>query len=107
MRIRVSSPNSHLRTGDIDQVERDLEKLGRRLREFDDREEVMAEVRIKQNEEGPNHQVTLELSYGRHHLRATCEGGDIHQMVREARDEILRQINDRSRGGHSQFVKGR
>jgi hypothetical protein len=29
------------------------------------------------------------------------------QAVRRARDEILRQINDRSRRGHSSFTKNR
>jgi hypothetical protein len=31
----------------------------------------------------------------------------MRRAVREARDEVLRQINDRSRGGHSWFVKRR
>jgi hypothetical protein len=34
-------------------------------------------------------------------------GADVGPAVREARDEILRQINDRSRGSHSEYSKGR
>jgi ribosome-associated translation inhibitor RaiA len=107
MRIRISSPNADLTDEDVDQFTRDLEKLGRRLHEFDDREEIRADVRIKENEEGPNHEVTVELHFGRNHLLANERGnGDVHQLVREARDELLRQINDRSRRGHSSFAKG-
>ncbi len=107
MRIQVSSPGNNLKEGDVDLIQRDLEKLARRLRGFDGRQEVITQVRIKEHEEGPNHQVTLELSYGRNRLIATSDNGDVHQAVRAARDDMLRQINDRSRGGHSSFVKGR
>jgi len=107
MRIRVSSPNGELSEQELDVFQRDLEKIARRLHEFDDREEVRADVRVKENEEGPNHQVTVELHFGRNHLVATQTGGvDIHQLTRQARDELLRQINDRSRRGHSSFAKG-
>ena len=106
MFIRVSSPGNNLRESDIDSIQKDLEKIARRLREFDEREEVTAEVRVKEKEEGTNHQVTLEVSYGRHRLIATSEQGDVHQAVRRAREEVLRQINSRSRGGHSSFAKG-
>jgi ribosome-associated translation inhibitor RaiA len=106
MRIRVSSPNGELSKEDMDQFERDLEKLGRRLHQYDDREEILAEVRVKENEEGPNHEVTVELHYGRNHLVANELGTDIHQLAREARDDLLRQINDRSKRGHSSFAKG-
>ena len=106
MRIRVSSPNSELNEDALDQFERDLEKIARRLHEWDDREEVLAEVRVKENEEGPNHEVTVELHYGRNHLVANELGTDVHRLVREARDDLLRQINDRTKGGHSSFAKG-
>ncbi len=107
MLIRVSSPGNNLREGDIDTIEKDLGKIARRLRDFEEREEATAEVRVKGNEEGANHEVTLELSYGRHHHVANAAHGDVHQAVRQARDEVLRQINSRSRGGHSSFAKGR
>jgi ribosome-associated translation inhibitor RaiA len=107
MRIKVSSPNGDLSDEDVDQFARDLEKLGRRLHEFDDREEILANVRIKENGEGTNHEVTVELHFGRNHLIANEKGSaDVHQLARQARDELLRQVNDRSRGGHSSFAKG-
>jgi len=106
MLIRVSSPNGELNDEDVDQFQRDLEKIARRLHEWDDREEVLAEVRVKENEEGKNHEVTVELSYGRNRLVATERGTDVHQAARQCREELLRQINDRSRGGHSSFAKG-
>ncbi len=107
MFIRVSSPGNNLKDEDVDLIEKGLEKIARRLREFDERDEITAEVRVKPNDEGPNQQVTLEVSYGRHHLVATAERSDIHQAVREARDEVMTQINSRARGGHSSFAKGR
>jgi hypothetical protein len=51
--------------------------------------------------------VILELEYRRNHLMAKSTHTDMGQAVREAREEILRQVNDRSRGGHSSFTKGR
>lgn len=105
MLIRVSSPNGDLSDQDVDRFKRDLEKLARRLHDWDDREEVVAEVRVREKEEGVLHEVTVELTYGRNHLAATERGEDVHQAARECRDELLRQINDRSRGGHSSFAK--
>lgn len=102
MRIRVSSPGKSLKDSDIDQVERDLEKIDRRLKQY---REVDAAVRIGTNG-GPGYHVTLELDYGRNHLIAKADSEDMGKAVREAREEILRQINDRSRGGHSSFSKG-
>ena len=104
MLIRVSSPNGELSDQDVDQFKRDLEKIARRLHEWDDREEVVAEVRVKK--EGLNYDVAVELSYGRNRLVARERGEDVHMAARECREELLRQINDRSRGGHSSFAKG-
>jgi hypothetical protein len=50
--------------------------------------------------------VTLDLHYGRRHIIAKAQHDKIGQAVRLVRDDILRQINDRSRGGHSSFTKG-
>ncbi len=50
--------------------------------------------------------MTIELDYGRNHLIAKAEHADVGQAVREAREELLRQINDRKRGGHSARAKG-
>lgn len=105
MHIRVSSPGNRLSESDVDRIEQDLEKIDRRLHDF--KEEILAEVRISGNSSMPTHLVTLELRYGRNHLVAKAEHGDIGQAVREAREDVLRQINDRSRRGHSSFAKGR
>ena len=104
MHIRVSSPGNRLDSGDIDQIEKDLEKIDRRL---GDVENVFVEVRIKDGEPGQDYTVTIELDFRRNHLLAKSENRDMGMAVRMARDEILRQINDRSKGGHSSFAKGR
>jgi ribosome-associated translation inhibitor RaiA len=104
MNIRVSSPGNRLNSGEADQIQKDLEKIDRRL---GDGGEVFVEVRIKDGEPGQDFSVTLELDYRRHHLVAKAAHRDLGQAVRTAREEILRQINDRSRGGHSSFAKGR
>ena len=107
MRIRVSSPGNHLKQEEIDAISRDLEKIDRRLQDF--REEVTAEIRVGHAQSegaGPGHRVTIELDFGRTHLIAKAENADVGQAVREAREELLRQINDRKRGGHSARAKG-
>jgi ribosome-associated translation inhibitor RaiA len=67
---------------------------------------VEAEVRINSGEGGAGFHVVIELDYGRNHLSATDDHHDLGQAVRGAREDLLRQINDRSRRGHSSFVKG-
>ncbi len=105
MHIKVSSPGHKLEDRDIDQIERDLEKIDRRLARFD---QVYASIRIsKNNQSSDDFHATLEIEYGRRHLIAKADSADIGQAVREAREEILRQINDRGRGSHSQYAKGR
>ncbi len=103
MRIAVSSPGKQLTDADIDAIEKDLEKIDRRLQGID---EVYAEVRINGSGSGaPGFSVTLELEYRNNHLIAKTQHNDMGQAVREAREEVLRQINNRSRGGHSSFAK--
>ena len=107
MRIRVSSANNSLKEADVEGITRDLEKIDRRLHEY--KEEVSADVRISHAQRvgsGPGHHVVIELDYGRNHLIAKAENGDMGMAVREAREELLRQINDRKRGGHSARAKG-
>ncbi len=107
MQIRVSSSNNSLKEADVEGIKRDLEKIDRRLHEF--KEEVSADVRINPAQRvgsGPGHQVVIELNYGRTHLLAKAENGDMGMAVRAAREELLRQINDRKRGGHSARAKG-
>ena len=105
MHLRVSSPGIELEDGEVDRITKDLEKIDRRLRQFD---EVYADLRI--NGGPPNavdHHVTLEIQYGRNHLIAKADNPDMGLALREAREEIMRQINDRSRGSHSDYAKGR
>jgi ribosome-associated translation inhibitor RaiA len=105
MHLRVSSPGTELKDGDIDRITRDLEKIDRRLHRYD---EVYAQVRINGGDAGSvTHHVTLEIEYGRNHLIAKSESTDVGQAVRVARDEIIRQINDRSRRTHSEYSRRR
>lgn len=107
MRIRVSSSNNSLKEADVEGIKRDLEKIDRRLHEF--KEEISADVRVNPAQRvgsGPGHQVVIELNYGRTHLLAKAENGDMGIAVRAAREELLRQINDRKRGGHTSRAKG-
>ena len=105
MQLRVSSADHKLKDSDVDRIERDLEKIDRRLHNF---REVFSELRISGGENGGKpHHATLEIRYGRQHLIAKADHEDLGQAVRSAREDILRQINDRSRGSHSQYAKGR
>jgi ribosome-associated translation inhibitor RaiA len=106
MQLRVSSPDKKLDESEVNRIQHDLEKIDRRLNGF--KGEIYAEARISASDNGANmHRAVLEVRYGRTHLIAKADHGDIGQAVRTARDEILRQINDRSRGSHSQYAKGR
>ena len=103
MELRVSSPGTDLADEDIDRIQKDLEKIDRRLNGLQD---VFAEVRINDGGTVQGYQVILELEYRRNHLMAKATHSDMGQAVREVREDILRQINDRSRRGHSSFTKG-
>lgn len=106
MRILVSSPGNDLKESDVDGIQRDLEKIDRRLAGF--KEEATAEVRVNENRGGTaGYHVVIALDYGPNHIIAKADNSDMGTAVREARDDLLRQINDRSRGGHSSFAKGR
>lgn len=104
MELHVASPGNHLSDEELDRIERDLEKIERRLA---DHNQVVANVRISQRDGVPLQQAFIELHYGRNHLIAKAEHERLGQAVRIAREEILRQINDRSRRGHSSFSKHR
>jgi ribosome-associated translation inhibitor RaiA len=106
LRITVSAPGRNVERDQLDGIEADLEKIDRRLKDF--KQEVHAQVRVVDAEgSAPGHHVTVELSYGRTHLIAKAEDADVGVAVRQAREELLRQINDRSRGGHSEYAKNR
>jgi len=102
MELRVIAPDDDLKEEDVVRIEKDLEKLDRRLVNYD---LVRADLRISKNG-GHGREVTLDLHYGRRHLIAKAQHDKIGQAVRLVRDDILRQVNDRSRGGHSSFTKG-
>lgn len=104
MQLKVSAPGIDLKDGEREQIDRDLEKLDRRLK---DRDQVFGEVRITDsNSAAHGFNVVLEVRYGRNHLIAKAANTDLGMAVREAREDVLRQINDRSRRGHSSFSKG-
>ena len=104
MLIRVSSPDKHLSTTEVSRIEKDLEKIDRRLHDY---RNVTAEVRVSGKDSAPERSVTIELHYGRRHLIAKSRATDVGIAVRDARKDLLRQINSHSRGGHSSFIKGR
>lgn len=103
MQISISSPNLDLKPDDAEQIERDLEKIERRLQSY---KEVDARVRISNGVPSQGFSVTLDVHYRRNHLIAKANNTDLGMAVREAREEILRQINDRTKRGHSSFSKG-
>lgn len=103
MELKVSAPGLDLSQDQLERIDRDLEKLDRRLKDYD---LVYAELRINQNQRGATaYKAVLELEFGKNHLVASGENSDMGGAVREAREDILRQINDRSRRGHSDFTK--
>jgi ribosome-associated translation inhibitor RaiA len=102
MLVRIASPSTDLSDDDRRRIEEDLQKIQRRLPNRD----VQAEVRVKNSEGHLGYHVVIELDYGRTHLSATEDHTDVGQAVRSAREDLLRQINDRSRRGHSSFAKG-
>jgi ribosome-associated translation inhibitor RaiA len=102
MLVRIASPSTDLSDDDRRRIEDDLQKIQRRLPNRD----VQAEVRVKNGEGHLGYHVVIELDYGRTHLSATEDHTDVGQAVRSAREDLLRQINDRSRRGHSSFAKG-
>jgi ribosome-associated translation inhibitor RaiA len=105
MRIKVTSPGMDIKQSEIDRIEKDLEKIGRRLSTYKD-VEVLVRAKDHNSSAHPKVHVTMEIDYGRTHLVAKGDDDDIFVAVRQAREDVLRQINDRSRGGHSSFAKG-
>jgi ribosome-associated translation inhibitor RaiA len=103
MQISISSPNLDLKPDETAQIELDLEKIDRRLKDV---KEVDARVRVSNGVPARGYEVTLDVKYRRNHLIAKSSNPDLGMAIREAREEILRQINDRSHGGHSSYSKG-
>ena len=105
MRIKVTSPGMAIKQSEIDQIEKDLEKIGRRLSSYQE-VEILVRTKVHNSSAHPKVHVTMEIDYGRNHHVAKGDDDDIFVAVRQAREDVLRQINDRSRGGHSSFAKG-
>lgn len=103
MQLSISSPGLDLNTDQVQQIERDLEKIDRRFKTPD---QAMARLRVSNGKPSEGYSVLLEVDYHRHHFLAKSKGSDMGQTVRDAREDILRQISDTSRGGHSSYTKG-
>jgi ribosomal subunit interface protein len=101
MRISIASPGVDLKPGEAQRIEEDLQKIARHLEKVP---EVDTKVRVGNGSPG-TYKVMLEVDYRRNHLMAKAENADVGRAVREAREEILRQIKDRSRRGHSSQAK--
>lgn len=102
MRIAIASPGVDLSDEEAVRIERDLDKIDRRLTKVRD---VSCEVRINNGQPSGTFRVVIELAYRANHLIATAEQPDIGMAVRDAREDILRQINDRAPRGHSSRAK--
>lgn len=103
MFIRIATPGIDLSQEEADGIGQDLVKVDRRLEHMDD---VSLEVRIQQPHGRPVTEANLALEYGRNHLIAKAEAEDMRLAVRAAREELLRQINDRRDGrSHSSYQK--
>ena len=104
MELKVSYPGVNVDGEQLERIERDLEKIDRRLKDYN---LVYAELRISKKDRGaPTYGVVLEVEFGRNHIIAKSDNiTDLNIAVRDAREDVLRQINDRSRRGHSDFSK--
>ncbi|MFP5299182.1 MAG: hypothetical protein ACLGHL_09370 [Actinomycetota bacterium] len=102
MQLSVSSPGTKLSTEQVEQFGRDLEKIDRRFRSPDD---AVARLRVSNGKPQQGYDVLLEVDYTRYHFLAKAKNGDVGIAVREARDDLIRQITDVSRGGHSSIAK--
>jgi ribosome-associated translation inhibitor RaiA len=103
MQLSISSPGTTLDREQVGGIERDLEKIDRRFRSPED---VVTRVRVTNGKPVQGYDVVLELDYHKRHFMAKANGSDVGRAVREARDDLLRQVTDAGRGGHSSFVKG-
>ena len=102
MRLSIASPGIDLKQSQVEDINRDLEKLDRRLEKV---EEVDTRLRINNGDMNGYH-VIMEVDFRRSHFVAKADDKDMGRAVREAREEILRQINDHSKRGHSSQAKG-
>jgi ribosome-associated translation inhibitor RaiA len=102
MRIAIASPGIDLTENETREIERDLDKVARRLVKEPD---VTCEVRVNNGQPAGTYRVVIELHYRTNRLVATSDAPDAGFAVREAREDLLRQINDRAPRGHSSHAK--
>lgn len=102
MRIAIASPGVDLTDEETERISRDLDKVARRLSKVED---VSCEVRVNNSQPAGSYRIVMELGYRANRLIATAEASDVGMAVREAREDLLRQINDRSPRGHSSHAK--
>lgn len=102
MQLSVSSPGTKLQPEQVEQFGKDLEKIDRRLRSPDD---AIGRLRVSNGKPQQGYDVLLEVDYKRYHFIAKAQHSDVGIAVREAREDLIRQINDVNRGGHSSMAK--
>lgn len=102
MRIAIAAPGVDLTDEEAQRIHKDLEKVDRRLSKVDD---VSCQVRVNNSQPAGSFRVVIELEYRANRIIATAEGPDVGFAVRDAREDVMRQINDRSPRGHSSHAK--
>ncbi|MBA2726014.1 MAG: HPF/RaiA family ribosome-associated protein [Actinobacteria bacterium] len=102
MQIAIVTPGVELEPATKDRFEDDLAKLTRRL---GNDETAVCNAKLNRGERNLVH-VVLEVHQGKRHYLAKSDDKDANLALRKARDEVIRQVNDHSRGGHSQYAKG-
>jgi ribosome-associated translation inhibitor RaiA len=85
-----------------DGIEKDLEKIDRHFR-FPDA--AFTRVRVTNGQPANVYHAVIEIDYHRRHFIASGDATDVGMAVREAREDVLRQITDVSRRGHSSYTK--
>lgn len=103
MQIAIVTPGVELEPATKARFEDDLAKLARRL---GNDESATCNAKLNRGDRNLVH-VVLEVHQGKHHYLAKSDDEDANFALRKARDEVIRQLNDHSRGGHSQYAKGR
>ncbi|HVL63956.1 MAG TPA: HPF/RaiA family ribosome-associated protein [Actinomycetota bacterium] len=102
MFIRIAATGGELSDNDVDQIQKDLGKLERRLKGG---KEPYLDIHVSGDDGAPTRKVTLRLEYGPNQLVATAEEADVLLAVRQARERLLRQIEREGRGGHADHAK--
>lgn len=102
MQLSISSPGLDLESDEVQRIEQDLEKIERRFRSP---EEIMARVKVTNGTPRGFH-VLLEVDYKKYHFIAKADDPEVGKAVRGAREDLLQQIENISKRGHSSHAKG-